>query len=140
MGDVDHWRGPRKNILFELECEAKNLDGDLREIAVSPAADPYQSDEAGRLTRKAVLILEQYHLRVQIATLGGMPTALDFDILARNRWKYCTQILFHSENLREEWEPGGATIADRGRRHSVQPMRRESLPGSKSTPWRIRPS
>ena len=32
---------------------------------------------------------------------------------ARNRWKYATQILFQSERLREEWEPGAAPIAER---------------------------
>ena len=104
---------PRKNILSELEREAKEMEGDPREIIVCPAADPYQSDEAARLTRKALLILEQYHLRVQVATLCGLRSVRDFDILARNRWKYGTQILFRSETLREEWEPGGAPIAER---------------------------
>ena len=37
-----------------------------------PVPDPYQSDEAGRLTRKALLIMEQHRLRVQVATLCGM--------------------------------------------------------------------
>ena len=85
----------------------------IREIIVCPTADPYQSDEAARLTRKALLILEQYRLRVQIATLCGMRSIADFDILARNRWKYGTQIPFQSERLREEWEPGAAPIAER---------------------------
>ena len=39
--------------------------------------------------------------------------ALDFDILSRNHWKYSTHILFQSERLREEWEPGAAPIAER---------------------------
>ena len=63
---------PRRNILFELERDAKKMEGDPREIVVCPAADPYQSDEAARLTRKALLILEQYRLRVQVATLCGL--------------------------------------------------------------------
>ena len=69
---------PRKNILFELEREAKQMEGDPREILICPAADPYQSDEAARLTRKALLILEQYHLRVQVVTLGGMRSVAGF--------------------------------------------------------------
>ena len=81
---------PRKNILYFLERDAKKMVGDPREIAVCPSADPYQSDEAARLTRKALLIMEQYHLRVQVSTLCGMRSALDFDILSRNRWKYGT--------------------------------------------------
>ena len=104
---------PRRNILSQLAREAKRLEGDPREIVVCTVADPYQSNEAARLTRKALLIFEQYHLRVQVMTLGGMRSAADFDILARNRWKYGTMILFHSECLREEWEPGGPPIAER---------------------------
>ena len=60
-----------------------------------------------------LLIMEQYHLHVQVLTLGGMRSVADFDILVRNRWKYGTLILFLSEKLREEWEPGGAPIAER---------------------------
>ena len=33
--------------------------------------------------------------------------------LRRNRWKYGTAILFQSESLREQWEPGAAPIAER---------------------------
>ena len=106
-------RGREKNILLELERDAKKMEGSPREIAVCPTGDPYQSFEAARLTRKALLILEQYRLRVQIATLCGQRSTRDFDILARNRWKYSTQIFFRSEELREEWEPGGAPIAER---------------------------
>jgi hypothetical protein len=104
---------PQTNILSQLKRDAKKMAGDPREILVGPAADPYQSDEAARLTRKALLILEQYHFHVQVATLCGMRSTLDFDILARNRWKYLTQIIFQAESLREKWEPGGAPIAER---------------------------
>ena len=74
---------PRRNILFTLKREAKKMEGDPREIIVCPAADPYQSDEAARLTRKALLILEQYHLRVQVLTVCGHRSVADFDILAQ---------------------------------------------------------
>ena len=106
---------PRRNILLELERDAKQIEGDPREILLGPSADPYQSDEAARLTRKALLILEQYRLRVQVLTLCGKRSTRDFDILARNRWKYGTVMYFQSEKLREEWEPGGAPIAERVR-------------------------
>ena len=78
-----------------------------------PGPDPYQSDEAARLTRKALLILEKYRLRVQVLTLCGMRSAADFDILARNRWKYGVLILFQSEELRKHWEPGCPPVAER---------------------------
>ena len=31
----------------------------------------------------------------------------------RNHWRYATQILFQSEDLREEWEPGAVPIDER---------------------------
>ena len=88
------------------------MEGDPREILVSPAADPYQSDEAACLTRKALLILEQYHLRSSSSDAVRHEDVVDFDILA-NRWKYATLIYFQSEKLREEWEPGAASVAER---------------------------
>ena len=136
---MDYRRTPRKNILFKLTRDAERMEGDPREITVSPVPDPYQSDEAARLTRKALLIMEQHRLRVQIATLCGMRSVRDFDILARNRWKYATMMLFQSESLREEWEPGGhRSPSESG--HSTKPMQRESRPGFKSIPRLIRPS
>ena len=104
---------PRRNILSTLTRDAKKLAGDPRNILFCVGPDPYQSDEATRLARKALLILEQNHLHVQVVTKGGLRSVQDFDILARNHWKYGTQILFQSERLREEWEPGGAPIAER---------------------------
>ena len=104
---------PRRDILFLLNRDARKMEGDPREITVCPASDPYQSDEAARLTRKALFILEQYHLRVQVMTVCGMRSTADFDILARNRWKYSTLMLFQSETMREQWEPGAAPIAER---------------------------
>ncbi len=65
------------------------------------------------LTREALLVLERYGLRVQVLTKGGLRSTRDFDILARNRWKYGATIIFHSERLREQWEPGAAPIAER---------------------------
>ena len=125
---MDRRARPQKNILFLLSREAKKMEGDPREIFVCPACDPYQSDEAARLTRKALLIMQQYRLRVQVATLCGLRSVQDFDLLGRNRWKYGAEILFQSESLREEWEPGGARSPS-GPRHSAKPMRPASTLG-----------
>ena len=73
---IDAWEfdpQPRKGILRDLECDAKKLRGDRREILLSFMSDPYHSDEAARLTREALLVLEQYDLRVQVLTKGGRP-------------------------------------------------------------------
>lgn len=113
---LDNWAldpQPRKNILKELERDARQMRGDTREILLSFMSDPYHSDEAARLTREALLLLEQYALRVQVLTKGGHRSTHDFDILARNRWKYGATIIFVSERLREQWESGAPPIAER---------------------------
>ena len=113
---IDAWAfdpQPRKGILRELERDAKKLRGDPREILLSFMSDPYHSDEAAGLTREALQLLEQYDLRVQVLTKGGQRSIRDFDILSRNRWKYGTTIIFLSETLREQWEPGAPPIAER---------------------------
>jgi DNA repair photolyase len=113
---IDAWTldpRPRKNVLRELERDTQKMQGDAREILLSFMSDPYHSDEAARLTREALLLLEQYHLRVQVLTKGGRRSTRDFDILARNHWKYGATIIFQSERLREQWEPGAPPIAER---------------------------
>jgi DNA repair photolyase len=104
---------PRKNVLRELERDAKRMQGDSREILLSFMSDPYHCDDAARLTREALLVLEHYGLRVQILTKGGRRSIQDFDILARNHWKYGATIIFQNERLRQQWEPGAAPIAER---------------------------
>lgn len=113
---IDAWASdprPRKNILRDLRHDAKKLQGDPREILLSFMSDPYHSDEAARLTRDALELLEQYDLRVQILTKGGRRSTQDFDILLRNRWKYGTTIIFQSEAHRQDWEPGAPPVAER---------------------------
>ena len=104
---------PRKNVLRELERDAKRIQGDPREILLSFMSDPYHCEDAARLTREALLVLERYGLRVQVLTKGGRRSTRDFDILARNQWKYGATIIFQSESLREQWEPGAPPIAER---------------------------
>jgi hypothetical protein len=76
-------------------------------------SDPYHSDQSAQLTREALLLLEQYNLRVQVLTKGGRRSTRDFDILARNDWKYGATIIFLNESLRNLWEPGSPPIAER---------------------------
>lgn len=113
---IDAWAldpQPRRNVLRELERDARRMQGDPREILLSFMSDPYHSDEAAQLTREALLLLEQHDLRVQVLTKGGRRSIQDFDILARNRWKYGATIIFQSESLRQQWEPGAPSIAER---------------------------
>lgn len=113
---IDEWAArptPRADILRLLEKDAEKLQGDSREILLSFMSDPYHSDEAAALTRKALLILEKYNLRVQVLTKGGLRSTWDFDILSRNQWKYGATIIFSDDDFRKEWEPHASPINER---------------------------
>ena len=112
----DRWTSgarPRRNILYLTRSRSESLAGQSGRDPGLPRGRSLSIRGVGPADAKALLILEQYHLRVQVATMCGMRSVRDFDILARNHWKYATQIFFRSESLREEWEPGGAPIAER---------------------------
>lgn len=115
---LDEWSAdpkPRKDILRQLEREASKLAWCDDELLFSFMSDPYQSDEAAVLTRKALLICEKYNFRkVNVLTKGGGRAVQDFDILARNPgWKFGSTIIFLSETLRHVWESGAPSIESR---------------------------
>lgn len=113
---LDDWSkesAPRKNILAQLEKSAAKHANDPREILFSFTSDPYQNAEASKLTRDALFICEKHNLRCQVLTKNGMAASNDFDIIKRNGWKFGSTIIFKSESLREEWEPGAPAIESR---------------------------
>jgi DNA repair photolyase len=113
---IDDWADdpkPRRDVLNQLDRDAAKLHGDNREILLSFMSDPYHSDGSAIVTRQALLILERHGLRVQVLTKGGKRSVGDFDILERNGWKFGSTIIFRSEKLREDWEPGAASIDER---------------------------
>ena len=104
---------PKKDILERLEVDAKRMAGDERSILLCFTSDPYQSDEAGELTRKALLILEANDLTATVLTKGGMRAAQDFDILKRNGWKFGSTISCMSIDAQYPWEVGSPSPTDR---------------------------
>lgn len=113
LSDWSRESAPRKNILAQLEKSAEKHAGDDREILFSFTSDPYQNVESAHLTRCALLICEKNKLRCQVLTKNGMLASNDFDIIKRNNWKFGSTIIFKSESLREEWEPGAPSIESR---------------------------
>jgi DNA repair photolyase len=103
----------RKDILNLLRKDAQKLNGDPRDVLFCFMCDPYQSDEFASITRQALEICEQQNLRVQVLTKAGHRAKSDFDILARNNWKFGSTITFMDERLREEYEPGALSINSR---------------------------
>ena len=104
---------PRKDILEKLEADCKKMKGDPREILLCFTSDPYQP--IADVTREALLILERYEMRVSILTKGGMRASRDFDILARNDWKFGTTLLFWDDDsvTKYQWEPGAPSPNNR---------------------------
>ena len=104
---------PRKNILELLEKDAAELSGDPREVLFCFMTDPYQNDEAALLTTQALEIMATFGCRAQVLTKGGMLASADFDLLKQYNYKFGSSISFVNEHLRQEWEPGAATIDNR---------------------------
>ncbi len=105
---LDEWSRDahaKKDILDRLEADAKRMAGDERSILLCFTCDPYQSDEAAVLTRKALLILEKYNMTATVLTKGGMIAAKDFDILLRNNWSFGITLSWLSGCVGREWEP-----------------------------------
>ena len=109
---------PRENLLENLINQCNKIKGDPRDILLCFGCDPYQPlTPSLDITRQALLILENYEMRVQILTKGGMRASRDFDILARNNWKFGTTLLFYDDllgkGLKNQWEPNSASITTR---------------------------
>ena len=102
---------PRKDILERLEDDCKKMKGDPRDILLCFTSDPYQP--ITDVTREALLILEKYEMRANILTKGGMRASRDFDLLARNEWKFGTTLLFWSGGPQNQWEPFSPSISNR---------------------------
>lgn len=106
---------PKKNILARLEKDAKKMAGDPRSILLCFTSDPYQSDEAAAMTRRALNILKHYNLTATVLTKAGMAAAEDFDILKRNDWQFGTTLSYTSHKLWKQWENGAADPESRMR-------------------------
>ncbi len=106
---------PKINILERIEREAKRMAGDPRKILLCFTCDPYQSEEAAKLTRETLLILERYKLTATVLTKAGLMAAHDFDILKRNNWEFGSTLCCTRDALRQKWEPNAATLVSRYR-------------------------
>jgi DNA repair photolyase len=103
---------PRTGLLEALEKRAAQMRGDRREINLCFMCDPYSIPEGADITREALLILEKQKLNVSILTKAGTAACRDFDILARNAWKFGSTLTCFGVT-RKEMEPGAAKMSDR---------------------------
>lgn len=102
---------PRDNILQHLEKQLKRDCTINDEILLCFYCDPYPNIE-NDITRDVLLLLEIYKKKVIILTKNGIKASRDFDILARNKWKFGVSISV-SEETRREKEPFAESIDER---------------------------
>lgn len=107
----------RKNLLPRLEKDCKNMQGDPREILLCFACDPFPvryESEDDMITREALRLLQDYNMRAQFLTKGGIAQVSQFfPIIKRNDWKLAASISWSTEVLRKQWEPGAAMLSER---------------------------
>ncbi|HEB31337.1 MAG TPA: hypothetical protein ENI15_10750 [Spirochaetes bacterium] len=104
---------PKKNVLKRLEADCKKMAGDKRTVLLCFTCDPYQSFEAGVLTREALLILEKYKMTATVLTKGGLIAERDFDILRRNNWSFGSTVHMYDNDPGRPWEPHAANNRSR---------------------------
>jgi len=117
---LDEWADnphPRTRILKQIENDLKKMSDKEKnkELLFCFMSDPYQSEEAAFLTRRALLLCEKYKMsNIQVLTKAGFRAVNDFDIFQRNKnWKFASTIIFRNEELRKIWEPGAPSISSR---------------------------
>jgi DNA repair photolyase len=84
---------PRKNVLHKLELDLKRSAGMTEPVFLSFTSDIYQPFlNSVDVTREALLLCEKYEIAVTILTKGAHHAERDFDIIARNGWKFGTTL------------------------------------------------
>lgn len=102
----------RTNIVQETAKAASKMAGDVRRVLLCFSCDPYPGEPLDLTTREILEVLEKYRMNVQILTKAGMRAVRDFDIIARNGWKFGTSIS-GSQDAINSWERKTACFYDR---------------------------
>lgn len=106
----------RKGVLKQLEKEARAMAGDPRPVLLCFTSDPYQPiEEKECITRRAIGILGENRMQISVLTKNGPLARRDFDLFKKYDVNFGTTLLLTDEKMREEWEPGAATLEARRR-------------------------
>lgn len=107
--------GPRKDILKQLEKDAKKYQGCPDNVLMSFTTDPYQSIEENlKITREAIKIFNKFNIGVTILTKSGMLAQRDFDLLVQNITpEFGVTLTCSSERQSRKWEPNAALPHER---------------------------
>jgi len=113
----EQWRQqgfhPRKNLLRELEADAKELSGTDKRVLIAFAGDLYSPEGAeSGLPRQILSILRVHDVPFQVLTKGGMRAAPDFDLYGPND-AFATTMTFTDHDRTKAFEPGAASFPNR---------------------------
>jgi DNA repair photolyase len=101
------------DVMRGFEADCLTLRGSGKRVLLSFATDPYQPlDEELKLTRRAIELLHEYGMFVEVLTKGGMRAARDFDLLGPGD-AFASTLTFLDERRSRAWEPGAAPPLDR---------------------------
>jgi len=106
----------RPGIIDALRRDADRLAarGEHREILFCFTSDPYCLQIKDHTpTRDALEIVGSRGLKFIVLTKAGMAAITDFDLLMKYGGRFGTSLVWDSDALRREWEPGAASIDDR---------------------------
>lgn len=118
---------PKVEVLKQLRREVQSLRGDPRPVLMSFTCDPYSpAEEQYRLTHQALRILADNGLAAVVLTKGGMRAAPDFGLMASTGATFASTVVFVSEHLREQYEPGAASLESR--RQALEEAHRQGIP------------
>jgi len=105
----------RKDVLGQLEKDARKLAGDPRQVLLCFTTDPYQPlNDRLRITGEAIRVLNENRLGVAILSKGGSRAIRDFDTLRQFAGNSYGATLTHDDPIvSQTWEPGAALPQDR---------------------------
>ncbi len=99
---------------FWLDLNNLSEQGRNKMLLFSFTTDPFQTLDCDfGLTRLALDTCRIYECPVAVLTKFGTNACRDFDLLAEIGGWFGTSLVWDSERLRQEWEPGTAPLADR---------------------------
>jgi DNA repair photolyase len=104
---------PKKNVLAELEKDARKYAGTDKRVLLCFSCDPYQPlDLQERITRSAITILKENDINFQILTKFGLNAVRDFDLYKTgDAFAVTLTYIEKDDSLRDE--PGAAIPAER---------------------------
>lgn len=112
--DFDAGAFERPDYLKHLEKDATKYraHGITEQVMLSFTTDPYHPTD-NTLTRKVLLLLQEYELGICTLTKGGRRALRDIDIFRPDRDAFASTLTSLDDDFSQKWERGAALPGDR---------------------------